>query len=115
MRLTHENYDKGFLVSEDHVVGISCVGASGSGHSSAEYVVYLISMNTGEYLAYSTQKTVEAALTTAQCFTEEHFGAWHFQELVPKCDAENCGQGNCSVAQGGECRATQDSPPGSCC
>jgi hypothetical protein len=90
MLLTSDNYQKGFLVDEELIGGItedpSCPGS---------FVAYVLNHLTGEYLGYQPHPELETALQAINAVQR----AWHYESV------SGCGNGNCKVGAD-QCKGT---------
>lgn len=90
MNLSAENFKKGFLVDDEMMGGITQ-----NPENPAQYVGFVLSHLTGEYVAYQPFESLEAALEAMNRIPRQ----WAF-EKVGGCGNGNCGTGAC---KGGGC------------
>jgi hypothetical protein len=88
MLLTAGNYQKGFLVDEELMGGITENPAHEGG-----FAAYVLNHVTGEYLGYQAFSELEPALAAINSVQR----AWHYESV------SGCGNGNCKA---GECKGT---------
>lgn len=96
--LSADNYQKGFLLDEELMAGITEVRPEGSDSTIAPqgYAAYVVRHTSGEYLGYREFANLDDALSSLNTIARE----WHF-ESASGCGA--CGDGGCKVARGGKC------------
>jgi hypothetical protein len=91
--LNKDNYQKGFLVDEELMAGIS----EDSAHPGT-YNAFVLRHTTGEYLGYQPFTDLEIALRSINQIPR----SWVY-EASGGCGGGNCGDGGCSVEGGKAC------------
>ena len=97
MKLTADNYSKGFLIDEELMGGVT-----EHPEQKGAYMAYVLRHTTGEYLGYQPYENLDQALMAIN--TVER--AWDY-EKTSACGGfadGACGKGMCSVAKGGSCK-----------
>ena len=84
-RLTAENYNKGFLVDDELMAGVTELQES-PGHFAA----FVVRPESGEYLGYTTCQSLESALNLINRIPRD----WIF-ESTSGCDGSKCEEGKC--------------------
>ncbi|MBU6375311.1 MAG: hypothetical protein KGQ59_04900 [Bdellovibrionales bacterium] len=97
-RLTPETYQKGFLIDEELLGGVSLIEGA--------YVAFVLRHTTGEYLGTQTHPTLEEALRTINAVQRK----WAY-ESSSQCGGGACAEGNCGT---GSCKKVL-SKSGACC
>lgn len=93
-QLNEENYQKGFLVDEELMAGITADPDLSQG-----FTAFVLRHTTGEYLGYQAFKDLSEALHTLNQIPR----SWTFEAISGgcgggKCGTEGaCGGGNCKV------------------
>lgn len=88
MGLSATNYQKGFLI-DDQLMG----GITEDPSNSSRFVAYVLNHLTGEYLGYQGFSELEPALAAINAVQRP----WHYES------SSGCGNGNCKA---GECKGT---------
>ncbi len=81
MKLTSENYQKGFLLDEELMGGVTSQPEQGS-----EFVAYVLRHTTGEYLGYQPCAQLDEALALINQVKRD----WKF-ESTSQCGSGKCG------------------------
>jgi hypothetical protein len=90
-RLDERNYEKGFLVDDELLAGISR-----SEDPALPFIAYVLQHTTGEYLGYEPYPSLEKALQALQRIPRD----WTF-ETFGGCQGTRCAEGKC---KGESCR-----------
>jgi hypothetical protein len=99
IRLTAENFKKGFLIDEQWMGGVT-----EDPEKPGFYAAFILSHETGEYLGYHPGLALETALQQMNAIARD----WKYEST------SSCGMGKCGVGQCGteSCPKGSDSP---CC
>ena len=89
--LTPENFNRGFLIDDDLMAGVTQ-----NPDLPGTYVAYVLRHATGEYLGYRSFDELTAALTAMN----EIPRPWVYQQ-IGKCGEGSCGGGSCQPGQCG--------------
>lgn len=95
--LSADNYQKGFLLDEELMAGITEVKPEG-------YAAYVVRHTSGEYLGYREFENLDDALSSLNTIARD----WHF-ESASGCG--KCGDGGCKVARGQKCGHGKNQSP----
>lgn len=91
MSLTPENYARGFLVDEEWMAGVT-----EDPKSPGRFVAFVLSHETGEYVAYQPFEALADALEALNKVPRK----WEF-ERAGGCGGGSCGGGSCGTGQCG--------------
>lgn len=93
IQLTPENYQKGFLIDEQLMGGVSS-GMDASGE--ATFTAFVLQHTTGEYLGSRDFGSLQEALTAINSVKRD----WAY-ESASGCGGASCNEGNCGT---GSCK-----------
>jgi hypothetical protein len=91
VKLTADNYQKGFLIDEELMAGIS-----ESKEQPGVFTAYVVRHSTGETLGVQDFTNVFEAIRTLNDIPRQ----WTY-DSVSKCGSGNCGTGKCGKGAGG--------------
>jgi hypothetical protein len=94
MLLNADNYSKGFLVDEELMGGVTK-----NPEREGQFVAFVLRHTTGEYLGYRPFSNLDDALAAINDVQR----SWRY-ENTSGCGGDQCGEGNCSVKNGGSCK-----------
>ena len=97
--LTHQNYQKGFLIDEELMAGVSFTGSS--------YLAFVLCHTTGEYLGTQEFENLEPALATINAVQR----SWKY-ESSSQCGGGACNEGACGT---GSCKKVVAQLNDHCC
>ena len=97
MKLTLENYSKGFLVDEELLAGVT-----EHPEQKGRYLAYVLRHTSGEYLGYETFEDLDQALGVINQVER----TWVYEKVggCGGCADGTCGNGQCGKSAGGGCK-----------
>lgn len=105
MLLTPENYQKGFLVDDQLMAGIS-----ESPDNPGVFVAYVLDHESGEYLGYEPYPTLDGALAALNQIPR----TWAYESVGCQGCKNNEGGGRCKIGGCGKKNAKGDDARGCC-
>ena len=95
-QLTPENYQKGFLIDEELMGGVSSTGGSQPNGAQTRFTAFVLQHTTGEYLGSQDFGTLDEALGAINSVQRD----WAY-ESASGCGGASCNEGNCGT---GSCK-----------